>query len=534
MASESSRNTRFWIIGALVIALVVIAAGVIGILADSDEPPPPFGGLTAEHHVYDDTSDSLSADQRTSIEARIADIEQRDNIEIVAYVRGLDASPDDTLDQVADLQKQWASAADVNEERTVALLINRNPDDPNDARAGIYAGDELVDDLLTEDDQGDIVDEALIPPLTEGDVAVSLLDGLGQIDATLAGNATPDAFERWAASAGRTWVPWVSLGLSGLLALYALLVFRRRERAKVVKPPPSTVRPNDLAPAVGGALALGGAAATALPATIIDLAGRGVLVLEPDESQRDESEAEADPGVKAVQIRLIDEAGLRGPVDRAVWKELQDQAGAGVVRGKALTTASQQIKPVMAAVRYDLTQRGWMNPAAPRARTMLGVVAALAGLLALADFVVLIAGEEPLMTVGLVPAVALAAAALTMSYRFSRFSTEGQHAAVSWQAYRHGLQEAAKDPRADLDLDIVVPDLIATGQSGAVEALLEQAGERGDVVAAFAGLGRGAEAAAMAPFWVIYSGAFIGGGAGSAGTVTGTVGGSGGGAAGST
>lgn len=100
------------------------------------------------------------------------------------------------------------------------------------ARAGMYAGDELVDGLLPEDDQAGIVEDALIPPLTEGDTAGSLLAGLDQVEATLTGNATPDAFEGWAAGAGRTWVPWVSLGLTVLLTLCALLVFSRRARRR--------------------------------------------------------------------------------------------------------------------------------------------------------------------------------------------------------------------------------------------------------------------------------------------------------------
>lgn len=86
-------------------------------------------------------------------------------------------------------------------------------------------------------------------------------------------------------------------------------------------------------------------------------------------------------------------------------------------------------------------------------------------LLALADLVVLIGGEAPLMVVGLIPAIALVIAAVTMIYRYSRFSAEGQQIAVTWQAYRHGLAEATKDPRAVFDLDTVVPDLIATGGS---------------------------------------------------------------------
>ncbi len=83
----------------------------------------------------------------------------------MAYVRAWNASPDETLGQVADLQKQWAEAADVNMDRAVGILINRNPGDRNDARAGVYMGDELVDGPLAEDDQTDIVESALIPPL---------------------------------------------------------------------------------------------------------------------------------------------------------------------------------------------------------------------------------------------------------------------------------------------------------------------------------------------------------------------------------
>lgn len=511
----------------------MVIAGVIGLLVDSDEPPTPFTQLRADQQVYD-TGTLLTAETMSQIDERIDEIEQVNEIEIVTYTRGLEASSDETLDQVAALQEEWSAAADVSAERTVAILINVNPGDPEDARAGIYAGEELVDDLLTEDDQADIVEDALIPPLTEGDTAGSLLAGLDQLAATLSGNATPDAFERWASDAGRTWVPWVSLGVTLLLFLYGLLVFNRRTRATVVKPRPTTVRPDDFAPAVGGALALGGAAATALPATIIDLAGRGVLALEPEGGPRDSAVGADDSKADALQIVLLDESALRGPVDRAVWKELSDQAQGGVVKGKALTKASQQVKPVMEAVRDDMMQRGWIDAKAPRARRVLGVIAAAAGLLAMANFVVLIAGQELLVVLSLVAAIVMAIAAVTMIYKFSLFSEQGQQVAVRWQAYRHGLQEAIKDPDGHVDVGAVLPDLIATGQSAQVPTLLEEAGARGDALAAFAGLGREHDAGAMAPLWTVYSAAFIAGGVTSAGTVTGTVGGSGGGAAGST
>ncbi len=537
MDSAPSRDSGPWIIGGVVVALFVIAAGVIALVLDQGEDPPPFGTLTAEQQVYDDTGTSISIEAEVQIDDRINEIEQGNDVEIVAYVRALDASADDTLDQVAVLQEQWSAAASTDQQRTVAILINRHPEDPEDARAGIYAGEDLVDGALPEDDQADIVEQSLIPSLAEGEVAGSLVTGLDQIDITLQQDTTPNAFEHWSTAAGRTWAPWVTLALTLVGFLVSLRIFSRRVKVVVPQQRPTSARPDDLAAAVGGALALGGPSASALPATIVDLAGRGVLSIEPEAAESDADlilmGEESEPKIEAVQIRLIDPGAVRGPVEKVVWRELESRADDGVLRGKALSEASQQTSPVQDAVRQQLTERGWLNPAASRARNALGWVMILATLLATAAFVLLAVGEELLMLVGVIPAVLLAITATVMIFSFSKLSSAGQHAAASWQAYREGLAAAANDPHATLDLDVAVPDLIATGQADEVEQLLERAGERGQALAAFAGLGQGQEAL-MVPFWAIYAGAFMATSAGTGSTVTGTVGGGGGGAAGST
>ncbi|MGB3592649.1 MAG: TPM domain-containing protein, partial [Ornithinimicrobium sp.] len=239
MSSTSPSRTGRWIVGVvvLVVVLVAVVAVIVGVLGEED--PPAFGSLSAEQQVYDETGTSITAEAQATIEGRIREVERQDDVEIVAYVRALDASAEDTLDQVADLQQQWSSAAGVDEERTVAILVNRNPDDPEDARAGIYAGAELADGPLPEDDQADIVDQGLIPPLAGGDVAGSLVDGLAQLEATLQRDTTPNAFQRWAASAGGTWAPWVSLvgALAALMA--ALRIFRKRVSVTVPEQAPT-------------------------------------------------------------------------------------------------------------------------------------------------------------------------------------------------------------------------------------------------------------------------------------------------------
>ncbi|MGB3761966.1 MAG: TPM domain-containing protein [Ornithinimicrobium sp.] len=537
MTSRSPSRAGRWIVGLVVLVVALIAAVVVLLTVFGDEDPPAFGSLTAEQQVYDETGTSITADGEAEIDGRIREIERQENIEIVAYVRALDASPEDTLDQVADLQEQWSSAAGVDDERTVAILVNRNPEDPEDARAGIYAGAELADGPLPEDDQADIVERGLIPPLTGGDVTGSFIGGLDEVEATLQRGTTPNAFERWAGSAGGTWAPWVSLvgALAGLMA--ALRIFRKRVSVTVPEQSPTTRRPGDLAPAVGGALAVGGPVGSALPATVIDLAGRGVLRIEPEsdavpEDPRGQEQGE-EAKVEAVQIRLAEPGALRVPVEKVVWRELAAHATHDVVRGKALAKVSQKTGPVRDAVRHEMTERGWINPEASRAKNSLGVVLALMILLVAADLVLLAAGEALMMLVGLISAALVALTAVVMIVRFSTLSAQGQQDAAPWRAYRKGLLSAAKDPHATLDLDVAVPDLIAAGQGAEVEQLLARAGERGQTLAAFAGLGAGQDTL-LVPFWTVYAGAFMASGAGAAGTVTGAAGGAGGGAAGST
>ncbi len=131
--------------------------------------------------------------------------------------------------------------------------------------------------------------------------------------------------------------------------------------------------------------------------------------------------------------------------------------------------------------------RGWINPAAAQAKVALGIVSVLAFVLAVVAVVIAgVAGNWWAM----VAPVALAAVgvwAIVAYAMYSSFNRAGQTEATPWIGYRKGLERAAKDKHAEMDLDAVLPDAIAMNLGPAIDGKVKRASESGLPLRALAG-----------------------------------------------
>ncbi|WP_300014304.1 TPM domain-containing protein [Pseudonocardia sp.] len=510
--------------GGLAAVLAVLLAVLVTAPAALAQEADRFPGLEPGVRVYDETGSSLTPEQTSDLQDRL-DALRDTGADAVVLVRALDASSEDTFDQVEALQQAWVARTGADQDTAVAILVNRDPDDPQEARAGIFVGRTLDDGNVPRDEQEDIVEDALIPPLREGDVHASLVAGIERLSDSIRFGPPVSAAEQWAADASRSWLPTAALAAALVALTGAFGLFRGRRTTDRTPGKPTTRRPGDLPPAVAAALVAGGPPSSPTPAVLLDLATRGAVDIEP----------ESDGGTFSspkVQVRLRDEGLLRDDVDRAVWRGLADRADGEVVDSTALGKVVRDPSAVRTALRNRLVAQGWLDEAARVPRAWLAVIAVLGWVLLVAGFVVGAIGEAPWpawVALGGLAVAALAATVLATTY--PSLTIAGQNAAVGWIAYRDGLKAAAEDEHADLDLDAVLPDAVALDLAGALEDRMKAAAESGQVVRAFGAAGHSAQLATF-PWWIAFNS--TAGTSASGTTVSGGGAGGGGGAAGST
>jgi uncharacterized protein (TIGR04222 family) len=485
-----------------------------------------FDDLAPGRHVYDTTGSSLDPAQVADVEERVAALGEL-GADAVVYVRTLDADPDDTFDQVEALQQAWARTAGIDQDTAVAVLVNRAPDDPTDARAGVFVGRTYAEGNVPESEQRDIVEEALVPPLREGDVHAALVAALDRMANSIRNGPPVSGFDRFAARAAESWLPWTALAVAAAGLAGALALFSRRSRGGPTSTPePTTRRPGELSPALAGALVVGGPPPQVVPAVLLDLAARGVVAIEPEREGGWASSPK-------VAVRLVDGERVHDGIERAVWEEMAAAAEDGVVSSRKLGPLAGGTAKVREAVRRPLRERGWLDPRAGTVHVALAVIAAVCLLIGIAAVVLSAAGSGPLLAwlgVGALVAVAIAAFALLAAY--PALTAAGREAAAPWRAYRDGLKAAAKDPTADLDLDTALPDAVAMGLGDAVGERAKAAAEAGVPLRAFAASSSSGADLATFPWWVAFTSTTAH--SSSSSTVSGTGAGGGGGAAGST
>ncbi|MGV8874759.1 MAG: DUF2207 family protein [Rhodococcus sp. (in: high G+C Gram-positive bacteria)] len=444
-------------------------------------------------------------------------------------MRELDADSDDTLDQVEALQQAWVAATGADQNIAGAILINRRPGTEDEARAGVFVGATYDDGNVPEGEQEAIVEDALIPPLRDGNVAASLNAGLDRLGNSIVSGPPRTALNDFADGPGSSWLPWAGLVVAILGLLGVTVGFRGRARPTVSKEPPTTHRPDhETDPAIVTALVHKGAQPSAVPATVLALAAADAVSIEQEKEP-----GKFDKGT--VHIRLLNRSNVRGEVQQAVWGMLAEKAEGDVVSSSGLKKVGQGAGATTVVVEARLRENGWLRDDTARPRAGLVASALVGGVVMVAGGVITAAGA-PLMLVAAIPGTVVFLAGLVAAIVYSRFSVAGLDEARPWEAYRDGLKAAGKDDDASIDLDDALPDIVALGLVPVFEKRLEAATdpESGTTLRAFTLPANAAYAASPVTLnWAAFSSVFVSS-SGSGSTVSGGGAGGGGGAAGST
>jgi hypothetical protein len=283
----------------------------------------------------------------------------------------------------------------------------------------------------------------------------------------------------------------VVLGGLGLLLLgWSVRTWQAQPRP-VGSESETTVLPDEMEPALAGALVTGHVRDAQIEGTLLDLAGRGALRMEAVDR-------------KHVQLRLLNRDRVRGRVEHAVWTALDGVADQqGVVPHKQLAKVRERWQDAKRALREELEHRGWFDAAIGDRRLPLYIAGAVALVLTAVGGVVAAIGREPVGVIGPLVLAMCGLTALLMAAELPSTTLEGARVAQGWRNYRRGLKQTRKLPEPLFDLSEALPYAVAMGSANLLEGHLKRASERGYAPAWFVREGQAANASAsFFPYWV--------------------------------
>jgi uncharacterized membrane protein YgcG len=471
----------------IVVLMLLLASPAIG-ATEYGEPVPG-------QRVYD-TTGLLTADELAELEARAAAVEAA-GAPVIVYLQARDASQRETEADARALMDAWDVQSAPGARDGVVLFFNLQPDNLRRGEVFIYAGEKHFDGgNLPQSELQRIIDEEMIPLLRADQTAAGIGAGLDAIAHALTYGPPPppppSRFERIAEDLTAGVFSIVNLVSSAIAALVFAIGLRRFRERPVAHgtATPTTMPPSTRPPAVAGALVDGHIMDRHLEATLIDLANRGALAIEP-------------AGEKKVQVRLLDRTLLRTPFEVALWEALEESsAGAGLVTSKELRASRSKWSRAREELRKHLEHEGLYAPN-PGSRRRPAYLAAAVGFLVTVIAAVLAGGaEQPLAGIG--PSLLGIASLVTLILAASiRDTTQfGEAEAVAWRGYKEGITSARNDLAAVLDLDEVLPYAVAFGVVDSLDDRLKEASDAGYQPAWFNATMQPGSSMGFYPYWV--------------------------------
>lgn len=276
------------------------------------------------------------------------------------------------------------------------------------------------------------------------------------------GNPAVAAFDGW---------PFNILAL--LLVVFGVLLLRhhpgkRQPIPDDILPEKGNTPPNDLPPALAGALVAGHVRDDQIEGTVFDFARRKMLALEPAEHNQ-------------MQIKLLTSGAHLTGYEAKVWESLASHAdGSKIIPNSQLINVRGQWYMARAALQGELVGRGWFdeNVAARRQPYYLfgGVCLGLAALGVLLAFIGLngwaLFGALALLVIGIITLSGGAAILDT--------TDAGEEAALPWRAFSQRLSLNQQLGKIETDeLDMLLPYAIALGISYVLTPQLQTASDQG-------------------------------------------------------
>lgn len=494
--------------------ILLLALGLAPLAARAQDD---FGDPAPGHRVYD-TTGLLTLDEIAMLEGLAAGVEDA-GAPVVVYHRAKDASYEETVDDARALMDAWDVQSAPDARDGVVLFFNADPDDLRHGEYAVVAGAALLDGNLPQRELERIADE-MLGPLADERTAEGIATGLREIEDSLRNGPPPppepNAFERFAAR--MTDGPLSVVNIVGVLVgigatIGVLRLWPRRRPTPVIGDLHSVAIPQHLPPAWAGALVTGGVADQQMLGTLLDLARRGAIAIEPAEGKNSKKQA---------QVRLLDAGQVTNEVERAVWDALAKNAEDGVVPAKRLGKVRGEWQPGQEALKRDMVARGWFAPEpARRLRWRFGIQALGMALLAVGALVLTIAGAHPLAAVGTGALFVAALLAFVAAVSVTDISPDGDAAAAEWIAYRELLKRSRKQRDAPLDLDRDMPYAVAMGAGSALDKPLKEASREGYAPAWLSPSLRDQGAwgeAGFYPYWVVFNTAVTPSSSGTTGT----------------
>ncbi|HEY7093144.1 MAG TPA: TPM domain-containing protein, partial [Ktedonobacterales bacterium] len=289
-------------VGALLAA--VLSTLLFAACASTTPPLQRFGDRVSGQHVYD-RAGILTQAEISDLETHAAVVE-RAGAPTVVYLQARDASQDEAIQDGRDLMQAWNVESSSGARDGVVIFLNLQPDNKRHGEAAIIAGQKWNDKgVLTDRENQRIYDDVVAPLLKDEKTAAGIAAGLDAIAHDLQfGLSPPSAVQRIA----HFLAGWPLVTLAGLLILALIVLIVRSPRRKKPPTPPEGAQldpPDDLAPALAGALAAGHVQDTQLDATLLDLARRGVIAMEPDDGGLRIHVLQATPDLSGYEQRLF-------------------------------------------------------------------------------------------------------------------------------------------------------------------------------------------------------------------------------------
>jgi len=473
---------------AMIVSLLLLLASPTIAATEYGEPVPG-------QHIYD-TTGLLPPDEIADLESRAAAVEAA-GAPVVVYLQARDASRSETEADARNLMDAWDVQSAPGAHDGVVLFFNLKPDNLRRGEVFIYAGEKHFDGgNLPQAELQRIIDEEMLPLLRDNQTAAGIGAGLDAIAHSLTYGPPPppppSRFERIAQDLTEgvfSLANIVSAAFAALIFAIGLGRYRERPVARGAAIP-TTMPPSTHPPAVAGALVDGHIMDWHLEATLIDLANRGALAIEP-------------AGEKKVQVRLLDRSLLRTPYEVALWEALEvSSAGEGLVTAEELRSSRSKWGRARDELRKQLENEGFYAPNPGARRRPLYLAAAVGFLLTVIAAVLAGGAQQPLAGIGAGLLGVASLVTLILGANIRDTTEYGEAEAAAWRGYKEGITSARKDRAAVLDLDEVLPYAVAFGVVDSLDDRLKEASDAGYQPAWFNATLHTGSTGGFYPYWV--------------------------------
>ena len=420
---------------------------------------PPFPDPVNGQAVYD-TASVLRPATIDSLETTIDGIEARTGAEVVVYTQLVPAS---TSDQAAEqqaiaLMDQWGvGRAGIDDGLVILLDVYEN--DTCHGRVQLYAGPGYRATYLSNAERQAVFENDMVPLLQRCDLDGALLAAAAAVDqnATQEHAGTLTFFRQLNAVLGLVIAPLLFLLLVG----WGVLTWLRTGKDPVYLDDPSIhipAPPRGLTPAAGALVRDGKSTRRALTAASLDLAVRGLITFEAEESRGILSSTTEvgintrpdDPKDPSEHARVA--WARQRPMDAATEflnRRLQGIGGGdGYIAPDDITKLGTDVGGFDSRLETHCVQQGWFRERPGKASSRWlgrGIVAGIAGGIAL--FAGFNLPSDGLVLVG-VALVAAAVGLVVLSRAMPSVTDEGSMIRAMLAAYRRTLQKTMAQARS--------------------------------------------------------------------------------------